>query len=110
MWLFVLFVESMCSPLVLLQQKVADGARVAYRGGGLFAAAVDSRASTCNDAVHEFFDSIFPASCLAAQLTARGQGGIHSIERRLGSGRRLLLGAAGSADNATRKTDEPANQ
>jgi hypothetical protein len=41
----------------------------------LLVAAVDSRASTCNDAVHEFFVSTFPSSCLVASLTARGQGG-----------------------------------
>jgi hypothetical protein len=72
----VLFIVS--PKLVLWQQKIQDSSRSIKKAGRVLqlpAAAVDSEAATCNDAVHEFFVSTFPSSCLVAQLTARGQGG-----------------------------------
>jgi hypothetical protein len=61
--------------LVLLQQKIQHGPELAKKSGkrfGFRVVAVDSGASTCNHAIHEFFVST-SCSHLVAPLIARGQ-------------------------------------
>jgi hypothetical protein len=61
--------------LVLLQQKIQHSPELAKKSGkrfGFRSVAVDSGASTCNHAIHEFFVST-SCSRLVAPLIARGQ-------------------------------------
>jgi hypothetical protein len=61
----------------LLQQKIhirAARGKISMRDSGLVVAAVDSLASTCNHAAHEFFVSTTCKFLVAPLLTARGQG------------------------------------